>query len=722
MLKKHDEHLRFVGEDLQIAGHPERKDNQTVEVTLRSQQPEEFAHNVRNHVKATCIMTRRLLGADGIGISLIPGSIEIRQKILTLRAQLTHLATNSPYGLLEHLREGNFIAKPYHLHGKEPMNVDEILFALEQGFLSIQDRDIQFLPDNVHETNIALHTEGGLLRYYAENAEPIHQVSERLVLEPGEIDEHSRPLWRPEGIHIARQRELIHSKIHGLKAPFFSTLIHAQAPGMSHITEKSLHSLYTFDVNMEEVPLRQQRVHAELYDMRRQRLKRPRKESLRTGAALHSYDQARRLFDHLRHVTGQQREVRPVALVNNTKGMDHLLKHTDSIWMRTKEMHHLMKGNGVTRRPSSMSPEPNRSAANARNAPETLLLAQARELGFDGGGTLVCETFPEHAVLDSLLGEDAHAGCRQISTLLFRHASGKHGPYFSGHDFTSLYNFIDQGTTVHWAHDDISHKNGDTVERGTLLELIRLKRYPDEQGSIMFVPIDRKQECLSGIHVAFYGTARTLQPQYIAFMEQLFALLQKQDNHEKPYVIHSGGGPNTSTMGIANRLARECGFLSIGHVLGVKKEPANEYLDGTMPFRGDARDVRQGNMAKVADVAVVLEGGGGTREERGITQTDLAIARETPFPLILVGTDFYAHEYLQYLHEVAEGTLDRSVLECISLLDVDRPEDAAPIIEQFRESGKVLSIIPPGYEKLREDAVAKFEKIMPIRRQAWKQE
>ena len=101
----------------------------------------------------------------------------------------------------------------------------------------------------------------------------------------------------------------------------------------------------------------------------------------------------------------------------------------------------------------------------------------------------------------------------------------------------------------------------------------------------------------------------------------------------------TGGGPGI--MEAANRGAREAGGRSIGCniALPVEQMP-NPYLDRWITFRHFF--VRKVMLVKYSYAFVALPGGLGTLDEIFETATLIQTAKIRRFPLVLMGTDFWA--------------------------------------------------------------------------------
>jgi hypothetical protein len=140
------------------------------------------------------------------------------------------------------------------------------------------------------------------------------------------------------------------------------------------------------------------------------------------------------------------------------------------------------------------------------------------------------------------------------------------------------------------------------------------------------------------------------------------------------FTVMTGGGPGL--MEAANRGARDVGGRSVGsNIRLVEYEAPNAYLDTWVLFRYFF--VRKVMLLRYSYAFVFLPGGFGTLDEVFETATLVQTKKIKNFPLILMGSDFWA-PLLEFLHELVERgailqeDLDRFVV-------TDSPEEAAAI-------------------------------------------
>ena len=127
-------------------------------------------------------------------------------------------------------------------------------------------------------------------------------------------------------------------------------------------------------------------------------------------------------------------------------------------------------------------------------------------------------------------------------------------------------------------------------------------------------------------------------------------------------------------MEAANRGAREAGGRSIGCniALPVEQKP-NPYLDRWITFRHFF--VRKVMLVKYSYAFVALPGGLGTLDEIFETATLIQTAKISRFPLVLMGTDFWA-PLMHFLQTrlLAQGTIAAADVE--RLVVTDSPGEA----------------------------------------------
>jgi uncharacterized protein (TIGR00730 family) len=152
----------------------------------------------------------------------------------------------------------------------------------------------------------------------------------------------------------------------------------------------------------------------------------------------------------------------------------------------------------------------------------------------------------------------------------------------------------------------------------------------------------------------------------------------------------TGEGPGI--MEAANRGAREAGGRSIGCniALPVQQMP-NPYLDRWITFRHFF--VRKVMLVKYSYAFVAVPGGFGTLDDIFETATLIQTAKIRRFPLVLMGTDFWAPlvHFLQ-VRLLAEGTIDAADIE--RLVVTDSPGEAVATISDVAMTQFDLSYGP----------------------------
>ncbi|MFR9724042.1 TIGR00730 family Rossman fold protein [Streptomyces sp. MS19] len=138
-----------------------------------------------------------------------------------------------------------------------------------------------------------------------------------------------------------------------------------------------------------------------------------------------------------------------------------------------------------------------------------------------------------------------------------------------------------------------------------------------------------------GPAVSVFGSARTLpdSPDYELGVRIGRGLV------EAGFAVITGGGPGA--MEAANRGASEAGGVSVG--LGIElpfEQGLNEYVDIGVNFRYFF--VRKTMFVKYAQGFLVLPGGLGTLDELFEALTLVQTRKVTRFPIVLVGTDYWA--------------------------------------------------------------------------------
>ena len=183
-------------------------------------------------------------------------------------------------------------------------------------------------------------------------------------------------------------------------------------------------------------------------------------------------------------------------------------------------------------------------------------------------------------------------------------------------------------------------------------------------------------EKLSEIHpcVSIFGSARVLPGEET--YEKTVVLARKLA--EQGFNIITGGGPGIMEAG--NKGAREGGSKSIGlNIVLPLEQTTNPYVDVKLEFQYFF--VRKVMFIKYAQAYIGMPGGFGTLDEIFEALTLIQTKRIKPFPVILVGTDYW-----KSLWDWIKSTLlERRLIspEDIELVTiVDDPDEVVRIIRR----------------------------------------
>ena len=145
-------------------------------------------------------------------------------------------------------------------------------------------------------------------------------------------------------------------------------------------------------------------------------------------------------------------------------------------------------------------------------------------------------------------------------------------------------------------------------------------------------------DTLSGVKgpaVSFFGSARTKPDHpYYVLTEQIAAELAKQG-----YTIITGGGPGI--MEAANKGASEAGGNSVGLNINLPFEQEPNIFTN-LPLSFKYFFVRKVMFIKYALAFICMPGGFGTLDEAFEALTLIQTKRIKPFPVILVGSEYWA--------------------------------------------------------------------------------
>jgi len=177
-----------------------------------------------------------------------------------------------------------------------------------------------------------------------------------------------------------------------------------------------------------------------------------------------------------------------------------------------------------------------------------------------------------------------------------------------------------------------------------------------------------------GIAVSVFGSARSQResPEY-KLAEEVSAGLVRAG-----YTVITGGGPGI--MEAANKGAAEAGGVSVG--LGIElplESGLNDYVNVGVEFRYFF--VRKTIFVKYSQAFVVLPGGYGTMDELFEALTLVATGKITMFPIVLVGSDYWA-PLLDFLKNTMLGRGFIGASELALLRVADDPEEVVQIIKE----------------------------------------
>ncbi|KPK25859.1 MAG: decarboxylase [Desulfobacterales bacterium SG8_35_2] len=173
-------------------------------------------------------------------------------------------------------------------------------------------------------------------------------------------------------------------------------------------------------------------------------------------------------------------------------------------------------------------------------------------------------------------------------------------------------------------------------------------------------------DTLSGIKgpaVSFFGSARTKpEDPYYKLTVAIAGELSRQG-----YAIITGGGPGI--MEAANKGARDSGGYSIGLNINLPFEQEPNIFTN-LPLSFKYFFVRKVMFIKYAMAFLCMPGGFGTLDEAFEAITLIQTKRIKPFPIILVGSDFWSG-LLDWVHEkiLANGNVDNEDMKIINLMD-----------------------------------------------------
>jgi uncharacterized protein (TIGR00730 family) len=172
--------------------------------------------------------------------------------------------------------------------------------------------------------------------------------------------------------------------------------------------------------------------------------------------------------------------------------------------------------------------------------------------------------------------------------------------------------------------------------------------------------------------VTVFGSARfDEQHRYYQLAEQIGERIARAG-----YTVMTGGGPGI--MEAANRGAQKGGGRSVGCNIKLPEEQfPNSYLDTFVEF--DHFFVRKVMLVKYSHAFVVMPGGFGTLDEIFETVTLIQTGKMNSFPIVAVGSDYWAHLRTFFRQTMLEeATISPGDLDLVTV--TDSPEEALELI------------------------------------------
>jgi uncharacterized protein (TIGR00730 family) len=178
--------------------------------------------------------------------------------------------------------------------------------------------------------------------------------------------------------------------------------------------------------------------------------------------------------------------------------------------------------------------------------------------------------------------------------------------------------------------------------------------------------------------VSIFGSARTKPDNpYYKLAEEVGTKLV-----EAGFGVITGGGPGIMEAG--NKGAKEAGGKSVG--LGIElpfEQFFNQYIDRDKSINFDYFFVRKVMFVKYAQGFIAMPGGFGTLDELFESLTLIQTHKVAPFPVVLVGTDFWKG-LVDWMHDTMckkEGNISMDDLLMFKI--VDTADDAVNYILDF---------------------------------------
>ncbi len=178
-----------------------------------------------------------------------------------------------------------------------------------------------------------------------------------------------------------------------------------------------------------------------------------------------------------------------------------------------------------------------------------------------------------------------------------------------------------------------------------------------------------------GPAVSIFGSARTLPEDPLYLKAEKIAALFAENNFT---VITGGGG---GVMEAANKGAAEAGGKSVGLNIQLPFEQVpNPYANLQLEFKYFF--IRKVMFVKYAAAYVVLPGGFGTLDELFEVTTLIQTRRVKPFPIILVGGEFWSG-MIQWIKNQLLNNQKISPKDIDLLQIIDEPEEIVETVKKF---------------------------------------
>lgn len=219
-------------------------------------------------------------------------------------------------------------------------------------------------------------------------------------------------------------------------------------------------------------------------------------------------------------------------------------------------------------------------------------------------------------------------------------------------------------------HSHLEFEQGYSLDNGMIGDSWRMFRIMAE-----FVEGFEVMSAVKSPAITIYGSARTPKDSpYYQLTEKIASRLASYG-----YSIITGGGPGI--MEAANKGASEAGGLSIGMNISLphEQEP-NPYSNLPLDFRYFF--VRKVMLMKYSMAFICMPGGFGSMDEVFESLTLIQNKRVKPFPVLLVGTDFWKG-LVDWMKDqfLKNKTIDHDDLFFFELLD-----DAEDVVRYIRKT------------------------------------